>query len=330
MLDPHLDCGEPGVEPFGFADGISQPVMDWDGKRRAGGDADQDYTNEINAGEVLLGYQNEYNLIGDRPLVPVDLPGADLLPSSIDDPDLNDLGRNGSFLVLRTLKQDYEGFWGWCEAAAGALRKQELAEAVVGRKKNGHPLDGLPRTDIRGVEDGELDGFTYDSDPEGHVCPFGGHIRRANPRMGDIPGGRKGLLHYLRVTLGFWGTIKDDSIAPSRYHRILRRGRPYGAKGHEQGLHFIALNANLTRQFEFVQGAWLANPNFATLADEADPLTGSREPYGGVRTDAFTRPREAGPNTRYEGLPRFVQVVGGGYFFLPGLRALKYIARAAG
>jgi Dyp-type peroxidase family len=330
VLIPQLDCGEPGREPFGFKDGVSQPTIDWDGKRTPGGTADQVYTNYVSAGEVLLGYLNEYNMIGDRPLVASGLPGAKGLPSSIDDPAMNDLGRNGSYLVLRSLRQDVEGFWTWARENAGPGGAEELAEAVIGRKMDGRPLDGLAPADITGVDDPEYDGFTYDRDPEGHICPFGGHIRRANPRTGDIPGGGRGLLHYLLVTLGLWGTVKDDVIATSRYHRLLRRGRPFGggADG-EKGLHFIALNANLTRHFEFVQNAWLVNAKFAGLTDEADPLTGNRLPFpDGFATDNFSRPRAAGPCTRYAGLPRFVTVEGGGYFFLPGLRALKYIAGA--
>jgi deferrochelatase/peroxidase EfeB len=328
VLQPQLDCAEPGIEPFGFKDGISQPRIDWDGVRTPGGTADQVYTNYVSAGEVLLGYMDEYNLVSDRPLIPDASAGAEGLPPSIDDPDKRDLGRNGSFLVLRTLRQDVQGFWDWTKRAAGEEGSLELAEAVIGRRRDGRPLAGLPSVPVAGLDDRE-DGFTYDSDPDGHVCPFGGHIRRANPRTGDIPGGGRGLIHYLLVTLGLWGTVKDDVIAPSRYHRLLRRGRPFGKPGAEQGLHFMALGSNLTRHFEFVQNAWLMNPSFAGLSEEADPLTGCREPYpGGLATDNYTRPRAEGPCTRYGGLPRFVTVEGGGYFFLPGLRALKYIARA--
>ena len=39
-------------------------------------------------------------------------------------------------------------------------------------------------------------------------------------------------------------------------------------------------------------------------------------------------PRPDGPARRITGLPQFVTVRGGGYFFLPGLRALRYIAGA--
>ncbi len=87
--------------------------------------------------------------------------------------------------------------------------------------------------------------------------------------------------------------------------------------------------ANISRQYEFVQNAWMASTKFAGLTDETDPLLGNREPMPGhAATDIFTMPRPEGPARRITGLPRFVTVRGGGYFFLPGLRALRYIAGA--
>ena len=41
------------------------------------------------------------------------------------------------------------------------------------------------------------------------------------------------------------------------------------------GLRFICLNANILRQFEFIQTAWIENPKFDGL-DERDPLLGGR------------------------------------------------------
>jgi deferrochelatase/peroxidase EfeB len=138
---------------------------------------------------------------------------------------------------------------------------------------------------------------------------------------------------------------QDDAIASARFHRILRRGREYGRKlekaaaidpatpNPQAGLHFLCLNSNIARQFEFVQGAWIASAKFAGLSGEQDPLLGNRQsfPAGPVaaapqRTDSFTRP-SAEPHCRVaRNIPRFVQVRGGAYFFLPGLAALKWIA----
>ena len=44
------------------------------------------------------------------------------------------------------------------------------------------------------------------------------------------------------------------------------------------GIHFLCLNANIARQFEFIQGAWIANAKFAALTGEQDPA--ARKPPG--------------------------------------------------
>ena len=328
-----------GREPFGFVDGISQPDPDWDGRREPGASADLDYGNQIAAGEFLLGYRNEYGLISERPLLPAGADAAGLLPRAADAELRPDLGRNGAYLVLRQLHQDVRGFWRFIEANGG----RPLAEAMVGRTLDGEPLVAPARKPIPGVgpkpDDVRLNGFDFESDPEGLGCPVTGHIRRANPRTGDIPGGDQGLVKKLLAMFGFGVDRRADTIASSRFHRLLRRGRKYGgtlppekaldpaAPDPDAGLFFITLGANIARQFEFVQGAWLASAKFAGLSGEQDPILGGRQPFPGEqRTDGFRLPQAAGPCRQIEALPRFVKVRGGAYFFLPGLRALKFIA----
>jgi hypothetical protein len=41
-------------------------------------------------------------------------------------------------------------------------------------------------------------------------------------------------------------------------------------------------------------------------------------------------PRADGPTQRLEGLPQFVTVAGGAYFFLPGIRALRFLVGPGG
>jgi hypothetical protein len=192
-----------------------------------------------------------------------------------------------------------------------------------------------------GVEDVEANQFTYAADPDGTRCPFGAHVRRANPRTADLPGGEaQGLLSRLRRMLGFKrATFREDLVASARFHRLVRRGREYGTfldteealrpgpADEERGLHFICLVANISRQFEFVQNAWMEGTKFAGLTEESDPLIGNREPLPGCPfTDGFTIPQADGPARSVAGLPRFVTLRGGAYFFLPGIRALRYIA----
>ena len=106
-------------------------------------------------------------------------------------------------------------------------------------------------------------------------------------------------------------------------------GRRAGGRAAESGLHFICLGANIERQFEFVQSAWVMGTKFAGLTGESDPLLGHRLPdLGGSPTDGFSMPQADGPDRRLTGLPQFVTVRGGAYFFLPGIRALRYLATA--
>ncbi|MGH6893585.1 MAG: Dyp-type peroxidase, partial [Dongiaceae bacterium] len=327
-----------GREPFGFMDGISQPTIDWDGKREPGSDADMSFHNVIAPGEILLGYPNEYGLYTERPLLDPRAQGAAMLPVAEDEPAKRDLGRNGSYLVFRQLDQDVRGFWRWVHQTAGEAGAVDLAEAMVGRRLSGEAFAGLGNQDIPGIEDRVRNGFTYALDPDGRICPFGGHIRRANPRTGDFPGGRTGLIKKLLALLGLTGTPEADRIASSRFHRLLRRGREYGdwldpadatkpgVEDPKSGLHFMCLNANIARQFEFVQGAWLASAKFGGMTGEQDPLLGNRKPFPGAQaTDRFTRPHADGPCRVAQAVPQFVRVRGGAYFFLPGLRALAWL-----
>ena len=102
------DLGE--VEPFGFVDGVSQPAVDWEGNRKIKGDQ-LVYSNLVSLGEFLLGYSNEYNEYTDRPLLDWDSKGATGLLPALDRPQKKDLGRNGTYLVMRQLVQDVRGFF---------------------------------------------------------------------------------------------------------------------------------------------------------------------------------------------------------------------------
>ena len=338
------DLGD--VEPFGFVDGISQPTIDWEGKRKIKGDQ-LVYSNLVSLGEFLLGYSNEYNEYTDRPLLDANSRGAAELLPALDQPQKKDLGRNGSYLVMRQLVQDVRRFWQFSDKTAESdpAERRRLAEKMVGRALDGKPLVPLQNQPIDGVgpeqKDIKYNQFTFDSDPVGVRCPLGSHARRANPRNADFPNPVKGPVSHLLQTLGFGRKgLRDDLMSPTRFHRLLRRGREYGPglteekalqpsepNESENGLHFICINSNIARQFEFVQGAWLMSTKFDGMSEESDPMMGDREPVAGCpKPDTFSIPRESGLRERCNGLPQFVTVRGGAYFFLPSLRALRYFA----
>jgi len=336
-----------GVEPFGFTDGISQPQIDWE-RQRDVTRPQIDYSNVVALGEFLLGYPNEYNKYTDRPLIYADSASAsDLFPAE-DAPGKKDIGRNGTYLVMRQLRQDVRGFWQFLDRQADGnfAAAEKLATAFVGRTRAGDPLVPMQEQPIPGIgadrEQVRLNHFTYTKDPKGAGCPFGSHVRRENPRNTDYAGRPTGLAKLLTM-LGFGpGGFRDDLVSPVRFHRILRRGREYGPEllpkhalapappnDPERGLHFICLNASISRQFEFLQNAWTVNTKFSGLTDENDPLLGVREAIPGEPfSDNFTVQKDGALRRRLSGLPQFIAVRGGAYFFLPGLRALRYFARA--
>ena len=346
-----------GFEPFGFRDGISQPEPDWQRRRPARDEERRDYDNLCCLGEFVLGYPNEYGAYTERPLLDPrqDAAAASLLPRAEDAPDRADLGRNGSYLVMRQLEQDVAGFWRYLDgqAAGDAAERLRLAAAMVGRTVDGRPLAvaGTAGT-TAGAPGVDLNAFDYQRDPDGLRCPLGAHVRRTNPRNADLPPGAPGPVARLVRRLGFDAqALSHDLVASTRFHRLLRRGREYGPRlsmdealaGHadgvgvgvggggdaKRGLHFVCLNASIARQFEFVQGAWAMNARFDGLRGESDALLGNRLPApDSAPTDGYSMPRADGPDRRLAGLPRFVTVLGGAYFFLPGLRALRYLAAA--
>ena len=110
---------------------------------------------------------------------------------------------------------------------------------------------------------------------------------------------------------------------------MLRRGTAYGPElpegvlqddGVDRGLMFAFVGAHLGRQFEFVQSEWVNGGDFLGLGDVKDPISGAPDGDG-----TYSFPRRPVPRV-LRGLPRFVVTRGGEYCFMPGLRALRFLA----
>ena len=315
------DKNEVVREHFGFVDGISQPIPYGKAIISHGAGTkpkDPDAVHLVAAGDILIGLRNADLERAPGPVVSERYSGAQGLEQGNAPHGYRDLGRDGSYLVIRELRQDVGGFWESMKAAAKSLGAPDsdewmaqlaqtiaLAARVVGRTVDGDPLKkgGI----IQKKDGAPANTFGYfQKDRAGLGCPLGSHIRRANPRDGLAPAaGEKGV--FLHV---------------SNNHRILRRGRKFGppyqegeAPTTERGLLFMAVCTDIARQFEFIQQNWIMNENFAVLYDETDPLVGS--------AGKFTIPLT--PLRARVDVKTFVKLAGGEYFFLPSLPALRFL-----
>lgn len=328
--------GDVAREPFGFQDGLSQPIIMAARPDRAR----LNPADVVAPGELLLGHAGNDGHVATPPRVQAERDPLGLLPDAAPPmkgvfPAFRDLGRHGSMVAIQEFEQDVGGFGEFCQTTAEELKKRYgdalhgipvsadwLAARMVGRWKDGTPLVERPTAPgkakgDKGTEREEIaNDFGYATeDPMGFACPMGAHIRRANPRDALEPVGPLSKMRAGR-------------------HRILRRGRAW--REHRppeplrQGLLFVGMCASLERQFEFIERSWLSAPNFASLEGETDPLLGPHPavaPPGAPdagRAGIFTIPTARGP-IRVKNMQSFVTLKGGGYFFLPGRAAFAYL-----
>ena len=296
-----LDDVFSGKEHFGYTNGVSNPAYEGlcrEHEITGRGKLLNGEWSPLATGELLLGYKDEG---GEMPLAP--------LPHIF--------GRNGTYMVYRKLHQNVRSFrsylseWG----AKYPGGKKMLAAKWVGRWPNGAPLMRFPdqepdlsQYDAKELND-VLNNFTYfDKDEKGKICPLCAHTRRFNPRD----------------ALGLGGKLVNR-------RRISRRSIPYGkfvpegaehlstdARG-DHGLAVVILNADIARQFEFVQQQWIDYGNNFKLGNDKDIILGTNNGEGSavIQGDPpFVCPK----------LPQFVECRGGDYFFIPSLTALRMIA----
>ncbi len=271
---------------FGFRDGIAQPAIEGSGIPGS-----NKYEEALKPGEFLLGHPSE---------------SGDITPM----PRPEELGKNGSYVVFRKLYAREAAFRQYVRARAKSRAEEELVAAkFVGRWPSGAPLTVSPEHDDPelGADPKRNDAFLYvaGDDARGLKCPLGAHARRMNARDSPI-------------------------IGIARRHRMIRRSTNYGPElpdgvmdddGADRGILFTCIVGDLERQFEFVQTQWINDGTFIGTPEQQDPLVGPHGEHG----DQFTIP-QAPIRRRMTGLPQFVVNRGGEYCFLPGLRALRWIA----
>jgi Dyp-type peroxidase family len=289
-------------EHFGYTDGFGNP--DYLGVERSTQPGQGKLMPDgrwapLATGELLLGYADE---AGELPVAPV--------------PHI--LAANGTFMVYRKLHQNVATFRAYLDhhakqyGAGDDFAKEKLAAKFIGRWRDGTPIELSPdKPDFAMTQDpNRSTNFAYGEDPEGTKCPLGAHLRRVHPR--DAFGFEGRLVHRRRIT---------------------RRGLPYGkfagedepvTDADDRGVVFMALNASLSRQFEFVQQQWIEYGNDSKQGNDKDMLMGN---HGGCGQFVIQGDKTASnPPFVCSGLPNFVELKGGDYFFLPSITALGMLA----
>jgi Dyp-type peroxidase family len=287
-------------EHFGFADPISQPPIEGADMPSYPGDGvlqPNGTWRPVKPGEFVLGYEDEA--------------GAD---AGAQVPEPAELRLNGTYMVFRKLYQDVAAFRRYLATAAKPLYGSDdlyhqdlVAAKMMGRWRSGCPVDLSPEKDDPAIaaDPHRRNNFTYAGDDQGQRCPLGSHLRRSNPRSSQLK----------RATA-------------VRRHRLIRRGVEYGPHLHDgtlqddgidRGLINLFIQADIERQFEFVQKEWMKGGEFIGLdPNEQDPINGTGGEGSQLSVPGAKRPF-------LFDLPTFVKVKAGEYLFVPGLKALDGI-----
>ena len=224
---------------------------------------------------------------------------------------------------------------------------ETLAAALVGRTRAGDPLVPLEQRAIPGIgshAEGSSPRISSRSthDPAGVSAARSARTSAARTRgTATTPAARPA---WPRLIAHRWASaaegFRDDLMSSVRFHRILRRGREYGpGLSPEDALApGAAGRAGARAALHLPQREHLASVRVPAerLDDEHEVLRTdggersaarqprARSPGARPRTSSSFR-RTAGLAPQLSGLPQFVTVRGGEYFFLPGLRALRYL-----
>jgi Dyp-type peroxidase family len=345
-----------GHEHFGFLDGVSQPGLrgrisdnptDVLTFRQNPNNRDQGKPGQdlLWPGEFVFGYSGQ-----DPTSADITEPG----PISEAGPAW---AKDGSFLVFRRLRQDVQAFRDFVDQTVFelGLSSEFVGAKLVGRWASGAPILRAPEDDNRALADDDCANNNFEfgeetdpilpeqkqspidctdeipnsqppalfppseGDPEGQVCPFAAHIRKAYPRDDTST------------------TLPTTREVTTQTHRILRRGIPFGEPLRqipfldfgERGLFFLAYQTSIVEQFEFILKQWVNNPDFKDPQAGHDLIIGQNNTPGADRERKFTITFMRDGVEHREVVSTNVDWViptGGGYFFAPSIAALELFA----
>ena len=312
LADPYGNRYQPPREPFGFADGISQPLF---------------FAEERLPKPMREGQPNAWDWT-DLSLDQVFIPTGE--------------HAGGSFVALLKIEQNVAAFRAYEASVAGQLVQalglspgiaEYLAPAVLmGRTRQGYPLGevlaqlapneaGLrtlfpasppPNPAAAGARPPQAPAWLNEFDFQAHTadrvatprgCPFHVHLRKMNPRAEGDFGTRKNLVAAQLVRRG-------ATYDPKKKLTAAEEGTAPWPAG-EVGLLFLAYMRDLGVQFEQAHTHWA-------------PDTGFPEPGG---PDPVLSPA---PALKFGGIdlppmPRVIRRRGGVYLYAPSLTWLRHV-----
>jgi hypothetical protein len=304
--------GKP-IEHFGFTEAESNPVY------ALAGPLPPKFDNQIHIGEVLHGYPNAADEKNPA--------------NGAKSDDAKNLLKNGSFLVIRKLRQNVQLL---NKVVAQHSKEANLApERVLAKMMGRWPAGAIDAGKVVGgeplVPTGVLvpagsNDFNFRMDDEGAACPFHAHIRRANPRSDNQGSGGLG----------------------ERQPRIVRRGMLYGehhveladpdknteSLNQERGLVFMAYNASIGEQFEVIQ-RWITGGNSTgSYSGQSDPFLGVAAPgrprvFQYLLNDQVQRIALDGSDEVHVEPDPLVRLEWGMYLFTPSISSLETLALKA-
>jgi Dyp-type peroxidase family len=326
-------------EHFGFADGISQP-----GPRG---------TVEVDGVQVQVttryGVPPREGVEFGRPGQPLVPPRQFLVGADGDQDRVPEIARDGSFLVLRRLRQDVRGFYDETDALAArisadtgdaSLDGPKLRALFVGRSPSGQPL---MRPGHEPPNDPEpflaLNYFAYGAPLPDLALPDGTQIPGSPRDPGVVIGGSicPAYAHLRKVNSRDLATDKGGT-AQTRSFQMLRRGIPFGprynhedpddpANGSERGLLFLAYQRSIVEQFETLNSDWMNNED-APRAGGVDVLVGQRTAHGHHAAREFRYPPAGAVASSFLAMKQWVTPTGGAYLFAPSIPAVSALANA--
>jgi Dyp-type peroxidase family len=274
---------------FGFADGLSNSKVAWDGAPSA--------ERPIDPRAVVIGYNCD-----QYPCGPATDPAAALF-------------RDSSYLAFRWIYQDVAAFETYLSeqgpraypALPPQAARERMAASMMGRWRDGTPVILSP--DAPDPARAEAD-FSFAGDAKGIGCPVSAHIRVMNPRGQPLSGMaavsgipqvvRRGMPYGPELTGG-----EDDGV--------------------DRGIYGMFVCASIRQQFVRL-AAWATRNDFSDVfpasGKDQDALIGNRATPGANRS--FAIPGSASPG-RIDALPDFLRTKGTQYLMLMSRRTMDEV-----